>query len=237
MNRTERNTQVQIAKGRKLANASFVLAILGLLYAALMLPMGVYFVEMAIGIVLCLVGIVSGIVALVKINELKGKWGECLTAILGIVICGAVGSALWTGFCSRRELDSKLICATNLHKLGNTMRVYSEEHNGKYPTADKWCDLLGQYHQVDDRCFIWRSGGEGRCHYAINPNCEPNSRPDMVLLFETKGGWNQSGGPEILTTENHKPKGCNILFNDRSVKFVKTKNLAKLKWKVEEGNR
>jgi prepilin-type processing-associated H-X9-DG protein len=43
--------------------------------------------------------------------------------------------------------------------------------------------------------------------------------------------WNQLGGPEILTTENHKGKGCNILFVDGRVEFVKTKNLSKLKWK------
>ena len=43
--------------------------------------------------------------------------------------------------------------------------------------------------------------------------------------------WNQVGGPEILTTENHKGKGCNVLFADGFVRFVKTKNLGKLKWK------
>jgi prepilin-type processing-associated H-X9-DG protein len=43
--------------------------------------------------------------------------------------------------------------------------------------------------------------------------------------------WNQLGGPEILTTENHKGKGCNVLFADGSVKFVKTQNLGNLKWK------
>jgi len=57
----------------------------------------------------------------------------------------------------------------------------------------------------------------------------------MVLLFETKGGWNQFGGPEILTTENHKGKGCNILFNDGSVEFVKPERLGELKWEAEEG--
>ena len=56
----------------------------------------------------------------------------------------------------------------------------------------------------------------------------------VVLLFETKDGWNQLGGPEILTTENHEGKGCNILLNDGTARFVKTDELSKLKWKVEE---
>ncbi len=46
--------------------------------------------------------------------------------------------------------------------------------------------------------------------------------------------WNQFGGPEILTTENHKGKGCNILFNDLHVEFVKTERLGELEWEVEE---
>ena len=65
-------------------------------------------------------------------------------------------------------------------------------------------------------------------HYAMNPNCLPNSPPDIVLLFETEGGWNQSGGLELLTTQNYKGKGCNILFNDGHVEFVKTSELDKL---------
>jgi prepilin-type processing-associated H-X9-DG protein len=73
-----------------------------------------------------------------------------------------------------------------------------------------------------------------RCHYALNPNCGPNSPGDVVLLFETTGGWNQYGGPEILTTENHGGKGCNVLFNDGSVRFVDADELTKLKWRAEK---
>ena len=83
------------------------------------------------------------------------------------------------------------------------------------------------------KLHICPSAGEGKSHYAMNPNCEPNSPADTVLLFETEGGWNQFGGPEILTTENHNGEGCNILFNGGYVEFVKTKNLDKLKWKAD----
>jgi prepilin-type processing-associated H-X9-DG protein len=53
------------------------------------------------------------------------------------------------------------------------------------------------------------------------------------LLFETKAGFNQVGGPELLTTDNHNGKGCNVLFADNTVEFVKTEELANLKWKDE----
>jgi len=80
--------------------------------------------------------------------------------------------------------------------------------------------------------FTWPVPKKGTCSYAMNPNCRPNSPSDMVLLFETKGGWNQFGGREILTTENHGGKGCNILFNNGRVKFVKTERLDDLAWKA-----
>jgi prepilin-type processing-associated H-X9-DG protein len=76
------------------------------------------------------------------------------------------------------------------------------------------------------------------CHYAINPKAKPNSPADVVLLFETKHGWNQFGGPEILNDENHLKlegrKGCNILFNDGSVKFIEPEQFGELKWKNEQ---
>jgi prepilin-type processing-associated H-X9-DG protein len=67
----------------------------------------------------------------------------------------------------------------------------------------------------------------------VNKNIEKyniHSPPDMVLLFDTHPGWNQSGGPELLTTDNHKGDGCNVLFVDGHVDFVKTEDLNKLRW-------
>ncbi len=69
-------------------------------------------------------------------------------------------------------------------------------------------------------------------NYAINPNCMPDSPDDMVLLFESKTGWNQYGGPEIFTFDNHDPKGGCVLFNDGTVKFIRTEEeLNNLHWK------
>jgi len=42
--------------------------------------------------------------------------------------------------------------------------------------------------------------------------------------------WNQVCGPELLTTENHEGKGCNILFADGHAAFVKKDDLDKLRW-------
>jgi hypothetical protein len=70
------------------------------------------------------------------------------------------------------------------------------------------------------------------CQYAMNPNCKPDSPGNMVLLFETKAGWNQNGGPELFTFDNHDPKGGCVLLNDGTIKFIRTKKeLNQLRWK------
>jgi hypothetical protein len=70
--------------------------------------------------------------------------------------------------------------------------------------------------------------------YAMNPNSRGlrNSPKDMVFLFESKPGWNQHGGPELFTFDNHDPKGGLVLLNDGTVKFIRTEEeLKQLRWK------
>lgn len=71
----------------------------------------------------------------------------------------------------------------------------------------------------------------GRQTLLKDRRCFPSLRYGDPETRVYKLRWNQVGGPEILTTENHKGKGCNVLFTDGSAKFVKTKNLGNLKWK------
>jgi hypothetical protein len=69
-------------------------------------------------------------------------------------------------------------------------------------------------------------------HYAMNPNCRPSSPPDTVLLFEAKPGWNQHGGPELFTFDNHDPHGGCVLLNDGTVKFIRTtEEFQQVRWK------
>jgi len=123
-----------------------------------------------------------------------------------------------------------MLCGIQMKGLGNAIIVYADYNNDRYPTADKWCDLLLDGGYVPEKQFKCPKNEKARCSYAINPNAEPNSPPDMVVLFETKGGWNQFGGPELLTVDNHEGEGCNILFNDFHVNFVSTREVGQLKW-------
>ena len=126
----------------------------------------------------------------------------------------------------------RLECATNLRWwLGRHFFAKQGESKQAYPPAAQWCDLFMKERE-DSEALICPSAGEGKCHYAMNPHCEPNSPEDMVLLFETPAGWNQHGGPELFTFDNHDPRGGCVLLNDGTVKFVCTeKELHALRWK------
>jgi hypothetical protein len=75
-------------------------------------------------------------------------------------------------------------------------------------------------------------GPPPRSDFALNPDCQPSSAADTVLLFESKPGWNQAGGPELFTFANHEPKGGCVLRKDGTVKFIRTEQeLRQLRWK------
>ena len=134
----------------------------------------------------------------------------------------------------------RINCASNLSSLDEQFHSYIENEM-TYPKSDEWCNAIAQDNQAKDhilesslnnKLFICPSAGEGKCHYGMNPNCEPNSPGDVVLLFETKAGWNQHGGPELFTFDNHDPKGGCVLLNDGTVKFIRTEEeLKALRWK------
>ena len=113
-----------------------------------------------------------------------------------------------------------------------------------YPAPRRWCDAMewafagtrvrSKRHEIDLKMnvHVCPGAGEGENHYAMNPNCKPESPSDIVLLFETKAGWNQHGGPKLFTFDNHDPHGGCVLLNDGTVKFIRTKEeLQQLRWK------
>jgi hypothetical protein len=143
-----------------------------------------------------------------------------------------------------RPLMLRRLCGLNLWLLYDELTWFSKSVKS-YPFRMAWCEMIVRNSIVRKRLdsdiiseeqmmavFKCPSAGEGKCHYALNPNCKPDSPPDTVLLFETKAGWNQHGGPELFTFDNHDPKGGCVLLNDGTVKFIRTKEeLQQLRWK------
>ena len=67
----------------------------------------------------------------------------------------------------------------------------------------------------------------------MNPNAKPDADPNVVLLFDATEGWNQNGGVELLTSENHLGKGATILYCSSVIEFVSTPRFSELMWKED----
>jgi len=213
----------------------------GLAIAALVLGILTFF---TLGIT-AIPAIICGIIGLVKIEKSAGQLKGKGLAIAGIAAPAALlPIALMMGILmpalSRVRLQARrLVCGTNMSGLGKAMLIYASDHDEKYPDTSQWCDLLIEHVDAPKKIFRCKGAPEGPCNYAMNKNIEElgaNAPPDMVLLFETSPGWNQAGGPEILTTENHNGEGCTIVFNDLHVDFVRTEDLDDLKWTAEQND-
>ncbi|MGD8787582.1 MAG: hypothetical protein PVJ60_09180, partial [Phycisphaerales bacterium] len=137
-----------------------------------------------------------------------------------------------------RPLALRSHCGCNLWHLWEDFFCFSG-FTKAYPLPINWCEMIMRNirkieisEEKIKQLLICPGAGEGKSHYAMNPNCKPDSSADMVLLFETKAGWNQHGGLELFTFDNHDPKGGCVLLNDGTVKFIRTKEeLNQLRWK------
>ena len=128
--------------------------------------------------------------------------------------------AAWVLHRSPHPRPGRLACQANLKQLGLGMLLYASDHGDAFPAPEKWCDLLlGSDYGLSTEMFRCRRAGAQQCSYAMNPDANPRGNPDTVLLFESGSGWNQAGGPELLTTVYHD--GCNVVFVDGTVRFVK----------------
>ncbi len=124
-------------------------------------------------------------------------------------------------------------CGGNLMYLAGSFRPLREK-TGAFPVPSAWCDTMIQSGQMAylPTALQCPAVYNGRCHYAMNVDCVPESPPDTVLLFETTAGWNQHGGPELFTLDNHDPRGGCVILRDGTLMFIRAEEgLKQLRWK------
>jgi prepilin-type processing-associated H-X9-DG protein len=137
-----------------------------------------------------------------------------------------------------RERAILVRCKANLHSLMAAFSIYANEFDGSLPSVESWCDTIGKYMKPGLLICPGSNAKEDQSSYAMNEFLAGKKlaelSPDLVLLFESKPGWNKAGGPEILTTQHHEDEGCNVLFADGHVKFVGADEISELKWIISE---
>jgi len=184
--------------------------------------------------------VICGVIALVKVSNsggaLKGK-GFAITGmalpVASIPVYAMLLAILMPALGTVKEMAQRVVCGTNLQQIGSSMSIYASDNDGQFPPVDKWCDVLVEEVSVDPMLFKCQSASEGRCNYAMNENIAKlggEAPSDMVLVFESGPGWNLSGGVDMLTADNHRGAGANILFADGYVEFVKVDRFGSLNW-------
>ena len=190
-----------------------------------------------------LLSIFPGITALVKAWRSQKKRKEKIFAITASIVTLIVAlislSVQLHNNIALKNLNDRLICTNNLRELGLAMALYNQDCKEKYPTPKKWCDQLIQVEYIPKDRFICPAANKGTCHFAMNKWVPENASlvpADLVILFESKDGWNQCGGPELLTTHYHNKEGCNVLFGAGYVSFIETEEIDELMWTVDGNN-
>lgn len=213
-------------------------------YAITALVLGI--LSLCTGMLTALPAMIFGIVALVKIaksnGQLKGNGmaiaGIAVPAVFGLLVLPMTLAILMPALSKTKSMAQRLVCKTNLTGLAVAMAVYANDNDDKFLTGDKWNDLLVSEVDVDPKSYRCKGAQEGPCNYAMNENLAGKGinvpiPAQTVVLFESRPGWNQVGGVDDVNVDNHRGEGCNILFADGHVEFVKLEKICSLKWTVE----
>ncbi len=202
-----------------------------------------------LGLVSCgitsLVGLVLGIVALVKINKSQGRLSGGGLAIAGIVVSGIllliapIGAAMLLPALARAKSQAQTVqCMNHVKQLALSGIMYANDHNDRLPDADRWCDLVQTYLGTASTSVLLCPVGKqsDRCHYAFNAKLSSvelkniGSPAQTVLFVEAEGGWNVSGGPELLAKPSRHHGSRVVGFVDGHVEVVTAARLDKLQW-------
>jgi prepilin-type processing-associated H-X9-DG protein len=190
-----------------------------------------------------LVGLVLGIVALVKIKNSQGRLSGNGLAIAGIAVSGLfllmlpIFAALTLpALAKAKEKAQSIVCMNNVKQLCLATIMYSNDHNDTLPPAATWCDAI-QPQVGSGKVFQCPSGDQGsRSHFAFNARLagldlkKITSPGSTVLFFETSGGWNLSGGPELMLKSPRHGGGIMVGFADGHVESVWSSRLNTLRW-------
>ncbi len=143
---------------------------------------------------------ILAIIFLLKINFHKDSLGignyAFVIIFLSAIIMLPVG--LMSGNTRHRSVAYRMVCGTNLNKLGKALLLYANDNNGQLPEA-YWCDQLITDGYVSPEDFICDKSGAKLCESSFALNKEVAGKnisdipPDMVVLFESTLGVTKSG--------------------------------------------
>jgi hypothetical protein len=192
-----------------------------------------------LGIFLCITSLpalILGIIAMVNITNSKGAlkgWGLALTGIILSALALLLAPAmLLPALAAAKYKAQEISCLNNERQLMLAVRVYASQHDNQFPPAATWCDVIDTGPGKILKCPALTTGS--RCDYAFNARLggmdESKISPDTVVFFESDGGWDANGGPEMLISTPRHRGIYNVVTAGGQVKFVKQAEVNNLRW-------
>ncbi len=179
-------------------------------------------------------GLILGIVALVKINKNRDTVAGSGLAISGIVVGGLgvfvmiiMSAILFPVFAKAREKARQTSCCSNMKQLSMSLLMYSQDHNDKFPTGANWNQAIRPYMPKNNSILACPTTGCPDPAYALSANVSGKKAASFkepfqaVALFECEPGANRAGGPELLPIEPRHSGGENYAFVDGHVKWIR----------------
>lgn len=186
------------------------------------------------------VGLILGIIAMNKSKRNNGAgWG---LALAGTIVSGCmlllipIYLAMFLPAFAKAKMRAQTVnCINHEKQLSVAMIMYASDNGGRFPPAATWCDAIKP--QVGSAPDVFHCvGGDASqpSHYAFNSRLDGREiskvNPNTVMLFETTGGWNQSGGRELMLTRSRHGNMYVVAFADGHVASVSAARLGTLRW-------
>ena len=190
-----------------------------------------------------LFGLIFGILGLRKIKRSEGRLTGLGLAIAGIVVSGIMilmlplfAAMLLPALAKAKAKAQSITCMNNARQITLGVMIHASSNTNLCPDATTWCDTI--LPEVgNQQIFLCKEGNENdRSHFAFNAKLsgvdldQIKNPATTVMIFETRGGWNQSGGPELLLTNPRHNHKIVVGFADGHAEMVSDTQLARLNW-------
>lgn len=190
------------------------------------------------------VGLVLGILAMVKIRKSHGALrgfglavaGTAVSAVLMLLVPVMLGLFL-PALAKAQTRATSVMCMNNLKQLALGAMMYAGDNKERFPAATNWADALKTYVGGSEKVFQCAQGAPGqRSHYAFNAalsgleQSKLTAPAQTVLFFEIDGGWNASGGPELLLKQPRHGTSYGVVFADGHAEIASAPRLRQVRW-------
>jgi prepilin-type processing-associated H-X9-DG protein len=186
-------------------------------------------------------GLVLGIIAMVRVTKSRGALtgkglalgGIIVSAVVLLMVLLTIPALLLPALAGAHDRARQIQCLNNERQLAQAVIVYANSHTNHYPPAATWCDAIRPTVSSE---FVFKcpaATNSSPCDYAFNARLEGlelgRVNPQTVLLFDSDGGWNAHGGPELLAARHRRQRAV-VAFADGHVEAVSPSQLNALRW-------